>query len=143
MLRYGEHISILAIGATVSLALEAAEELAAKGIEATVVNARFAKPVDAELIIRLASHTKNLLTVEENTLYGGFGSSVTKLLYESGIHDVQVRSIGISDEYVEQGSQSLLRAKYNLNAEGIVQQVLNLFHISDSDPALISQATGQ
>ena len=127
ILRYGEDIAILAIGTIVAPALEAAQELALNGIEATVVNARFAKPLDSELIIGLASDIKRLVTVEENTLSGGFGSSVVSLLQESGIGDIQVKSIGIPDEFVEQGSQAILRSKYGLDAKGIARQVLELF----------------
>ncbi|MFC1980821.1 1-deoxy-D-xylulose-5-phosphate synthase [Chloroflexota bacterium] len=126
-LRYGEDAVILAIGATVAPALKTAGELASNGIEATVVNARFAKPLDSELIIDLASRIKRMITVEENALNGGFGSNVLKLLQESGICDVQVKNIGIPDEFVEQGTQAILRAKYGLDAEGIARQVLPLF----------------
>ena len=108
-------------------ALEAAEELASNGIEATVVNARFAKPLDSELITGLASNIKRWVTVEENALSGGFGSSVVDLLQKSGISDIQVKSIGIPDEFVEQGAQAILRSKYGLDAKGIAQQVLNWF----------------
>ena len=139
IIRYGEDVVILAIGAAVAPVLEAAKELATIGIEATVVNARFAKPLDSELIIDQASHTKRLVTVEENALYGGFGSSVAKLLQESGIHDIQVRSIGIPDEFVEQGSQAILRAKYSLDAKGIAQQVSELFYTSDSSSSLTTK----
>jgi 1-deoxy-D-xylulose-5-phosphate synthase len=125
--RYGEDVAILAIGTTVAPALEAAQELALHNIEATVVNARFAKPLDSELIIDLAGHIKRLVTVEENALYGGFGTGVIRLLQESGIHDIQVKSLGIPDEFVEQGTQPILRAKYSLDAKGIAQQVLSLF----------------
>ena len=124
VLRYGRDIAILAIGTMVALALEAARELTSKGIEATVVNARFAKPLDAELIIDLAKGIKHLVTVEENALSGGFGNSVVSLLQESGVSDVQVKSIGIPDEFVEQGSQAVLRSKYGLDAKGIARQVL-------------------
>ena len=108
-------------------ALEAAQELALKGIEATVVNARFAKPLDSELITRIASRIKNFVTVEENTLNGGFGSNVIELLQKSKMSDIQVRNIGIPDEFVEQGNQALLRSQYGLDAKGITQQVLTLF----------------
>ena len=136
ILRHGEDVAILAIGATVTPALEAAQELASKGIEATVVNARFAKPLDAELIIDLASYIKRIVTVEENALSSGFGSGVTHLLQKSAMSDVQVKSIGIPDEFVEQGAQAILRSKYGLDAEGIVQQVLALFPDHDSKPPL-------
>jgi 1-deoxy-D-xylulose-5-phosphate synthase len=127
ILRKGKDIAILAIGTTVTPALEAAGRLAERGIEATVVNARFAKPLDAELIKELTSDIKRLVTVEENTLSGGFGNSVIDLLQQSGISDVQVKVIAIPDEFVEHGSQAQLRANYGLDAEGIARQVLELF----------------
>ncbi len=127
ILRRGEDIVILSIGATVAPALEAAHELASNGIEATVVNARFAKPLDSELILDLAGDIKHWVTVEENVLSGGFGESVVALLQESGISDIQVKSIGIPDEFVEQGTQAILRSKYRLDAKGIAKQALKLF----------------
>jgi len=127
IIRYGGDVAILAIGATVAPALEAALELASNGIEATVVNARFAKPLDSELIMSLTNSIKRLVTVEENAIIGGFGNSVVDLLQKSGRADVQVKSIGIPDEFVEQGAQAILRTKYNLDAKGIARQVLALF----------------
>ncbi len=127
IIRFGDDMAILAIGATVAPALEAAQELASNGVEATVVNARFAKPLDSDLIKSVASRVKNLITVEENALSGGFGSSVIELLQKSGINDIQIRSIGIPDEFVEQGAQAIIRSQYGLDAKGIVQQILTLF----------------
>jgi len=127
ILRKGKDVAILAIGTTVTPALEAADRLAEEDIEATVANARFAKPLDAELIKDLASHTKRLVTVEENTLSGGFGNSVVDLLQQLGISDIKVKVIAIPDEFVEQGSQAQLRAHYGLDAEGIARQALELF----------------
>jgi 1-deoxy-D-xylulose-5-phosphate synthase len=134
ILRYGEDGAILALGATVTPSLKAAESLSEKGIEVTVVNTRFAKPLDAELITYLARRVKRMITVEENSLSGGFGSSVLKLLQEEAICDIQVKNIGIPDEFVEQGTQAILRAKYHLDAEGITGQVLKLFSETDSSP---------
>jgi 1-deoxy-D-xylulose-5-phosphate synthase len=127
ILRHGKDVAILAMGTMVAPALEAAEKLALSGIEATVVNARFAKPLDAELILALAGDIKRLVTVEENTLSGGFGSSVASLLKEAGVNDIQLKSIGIPDEFVDQGSQAMLRSSYGLDAPGIARQVLELF----------------
>jgi 1-deoxy-D-xylulose-5-phosphate synthase len=127
ILRCGEDVAIIAIGATVAPALEAARELVSSGIEVTVVNARFAKPLDSELIVDLASRIKLMVTVEENTLNGGFGSSVADLLHESGMSGIQVRSIGVPDDFLEQGAQSILRSKHGLDAKGIAEQVLSLF----------------
>ncbi len=126
VLRDGGDVAIFAIGATVAPALEAAQILASSGIEASVVNSRFAKPLDANLITKLASRIKRIVTVEENTLSGGFGNSVVALLQKSGI-DAQVKSLGLPDEFVEQGAQSPLRAKYALDAKGIAREVRSLF----------------
>ncbi|HUT67529.1 MAG TPA: 1-deoxy-D-xylulose-5-phosphate synthase [Dehalococcoidales bacterium] len=136
VLRYGEDVAILALGSSVAPSLEAASKLAAKGIEATVVNARFAKPLDASLINDLSGRIRRIVTVEENVLNGGFGSSVNKLLQESGRCNVQVKNIGIPDEFVEHGSQAVLRSKYGLDAEGIARQVLKLFPDSFKDLSL-------
>ncbi len=127
IVRYGEDVAILAIGTTVAPAVEAANELALNGIEATVVNSCFAKPLDSELIIDLSHRIKRVVTIEENALSGGFGSSVVKLLQKSVGGDIRVKSIGLPDEFVEQGAQVILRSKYGLDAKGIVQQVLSLF----------------
>ena len=133
VVRYGEDVAILALGTTVMPSLEAAKALAGKGVEATVVNVRFAKPLDKSLIIELAGSIKNIVTVEENVLNGGFGSSVTRLLQESGRSDVTVKNIGIPDEFVEQGTQAILRSKYSLDAEGIERKVLELFPGTGAD----------
>jgi 1-deoxy-D-xylulose-5-phosphate synthase len=132
VLRYGEDVAILATGATVAPAVEAARELAAHDIEAAVVNARFIKPLDAELLASLAGRNKRIVVVEENTLVGGLGSSVVSLLQDSEICDVKVKSIGIPDEFVEQGTQAALRDKYSLDAKGVVRQVLSSFPLLEA-----------
>jgi 1-deoxy-D-xylulose-5-phosphate synthase len=136
VVRYGEDVALIALGASVAPALEAAGELAKKGVEATVVNARFAKPLDKSLIIDLSGRIKRIVTVEENVLNGGFGSSIIKLLQESGRCDVTVKNIGIPDEFVEHGTQAILRSKYGLDANGIARQVLKLFPDSVSNVPL-------
>ncbi len=127
VLRYGEDVVIIALGASVAPSLEAADLLAEKGIKATVVNARFAKPLDKSLINDLSGRVKRIVTVEENVLTGGFGSGVNKLLQESGRGDLHIKNIGIPDEFVEHGAQAILRARYGLDAEGITRQVLEMF----------------
>jgi len=126
ILRQGEDVAIIAIGSMVAPAMEAAMGLASQGIEATVVNARFANPLDSELIIDLASRIKRVVTVEENVLRGGFGSAVTALLQQSGKGDIQTKNIGITDEFVGQGPQASLRAEYDLDGPGIIRAVLSL-----------------
>ncbi len=127
LLKDGHDIALLAIGATVQPSLAAAQELAKQNISAAVVNARFAKPLDSKLILELASRIGRIITTEENTLCGGFGSAVLGLLEHSGLSNVKVRRLGIPDEFVEHGHPSLLRAKYKLDAPGIAQQVVSLF----------------
>ena len=127
LMREGSDVAILAVGVTVAPALEAAYELAAKGVQAAVVNARYVKPLDVELITSLVRYIPRLVTVEENTLDGGFGSSVTRLLQDLGVDETPVKTIGIPDRYVEQGAQAAIRARYGLDAEGITRQVLSMF----------------
>jgi len=127
ILRYGDDVAILAIGASVAPSLEAANELARGGIQATVVNARFAKPLDTALICNLADRVKRFVTVEENVLAGGFGNAVARVLSEAGRCDISLKTVGIRDAFVEHGSQTILRSKYGLDSKGIVQQVMNLF----------------
>jgi len=115
----GSDLCIIAIGSTVYPALEAAETLGRKGISAGVVNARFIKPLDAELIRAVATKTGRLLTVEENALQGGFGSAVLELLYDSGLQHVKIKRLGIPDRYIEQGSQAQLRNDVGIDAQGI------------------------
>ncbi len=124
IVRNGGDVAILAVGVTVAPALEAARMLSLNGIEATVVNSRFAKPLDAKLIVELARRIKYIVTVEENTLSGGFGSSVAALLQKAG-SESQVKSLGLPDEFIEHGSQSVLRAQYALDAPGIAREVGN------------------
>jgi len=115
----GSDLYIIAFGSTVYPALEAAEALGRKGFSVGVVNARFVKPLDAELIMSVANKTGRLVTVEENALQGGFGSAVLELLYDSGMQHVKIRRIGIPDRYIEQGSQAQLRKDVGIDAEGI------------------------
>jgi 1-deoxy-D-xylulose-5-phosphate synthase len=142
VLKDGNDVAILALGAPVAAAMEAAAELSAKGIEASVVNARFARPLDASLINDLAGRTKKMVTIEENVLNGGYGSSVLKLLQESGRCDMTVKNIGIPDDFVEHGTQAILRAKYSLDAGGIVKKVLEMFpeYAIGSPPAVKDSA---
>ncbi len=124
MLRAGEDVGLLAIGNMVAPALEAADCLARNAIEAGVASARFAKPLDVPLITDLARRTGHLITIEENVLDGGLGSAVARALHEAGMHGVCLKTMGIPDEFVEQGPQAVLRARYGLDAPGIMGQVM-------------------
>lgn len=121
VLREGEDLLILAVGASVYPALDAAATLAQQGFSATVVNARFIKPLDENLILSLAARHGRILTVEENILAGGFGSAVLELLADRGLYGLTVKRLGIPDVFVEHGAQGVLRQKYGLDAAGILK----------------------
>ena len=120
----GNDLTIVAIGATVYPALQAADALRLKGFSVGVVNARFVKPLDAELIFNVARRTGRIMTVEENALQGGFGSAVLELLYDNNMQNVKVRRLGLPDHYIEQGSQAQLRKDVGIDAEGITTAAL-------------------
>lgn len=120
VLTNGKDLLILAIGTTVLEALEAYQILLEKHIDATVVNCRFVKPLDAELICNLAKEIPYILTIEENLRQGGFGSAVLELLHDDGINNLQIKRLGIHDTFVEHGPSNLLRKKYGIDAQAIV-----------------------
>ncbi|HBA88773.1 MAG TPA: 1-deoxy-D-xylulose-5-phosphate synthase [Geobacter sp.] len=115
----GNDLTLVAVGSTVYPALEAAALLKQKGIFASVVNARFIKPIDSALILSQARRTGCIVTVEENALLGGFGSAVLEVLSDAGMAGVRVKRIGLPDQFIEQGSQSQLRADLGLDGAGI------------------------
>jgi 1-deoxy-D-xylulose-5-phosphate synthase len=125
VLKEGDDLAIIAIGSTVDPSLKAAGLLNERGINCAVVNARFAKPLDFDTIRGLARATKRLVTVEENSLIGGFGSEVLSLV--SNIAGTKVLRIGIPDEFVQHGAPGILRADYGLDPEGIARRILSFF----------------
>jgi 1-deoxy-D-xylulose-5-phosphate synthase len=124
ILRDGGDVAIVAYGSMVYPSLKAAEQLASERIECTVVNARFVKPLDAELLLALARTRRLIVTVEEAYLAGGFGSAVMELLEENGLQDqVRVVRMGVPDRLVTHGDPKLLLAKYGLDPDGIYTRV--------------------
>jgi 1-deoxy-D-xylulose-5-phosphate synthase len=126
LLREGDDVVIVAIGSTVVPSLRAADMLEEMEIHPAVINARFLKPLDGDLIGDWAARTGRVLTVEENVLQGGFGSAVLELLQEKGLRDIRVKRLGIPDLFVEHGPQPFLRAKYGIDEGGIVSGVKQL-----------------
>ena len=122
IIKQGEDMVIIGIGSTVMPSLEAAEHLALGDIDAMVINARFAKPLDTELILDVGNHTKKMVIVEENILSGGFGAAVLELLEKAEASDVKVKRLGIPDEFVTHGKQDFLRSLYHLDALGIAKE---------------------
>ncbi len=126
LLRDGDDVALLAVGNHVSTALQAAEALAEQGIEARVINGRFIKPLDGELISTAARECKALVTIEENALMGGFGSAVLEHLADQGLFGARVVRLGLPDRFIEHGSQAILREKVGLTAEAVVGKVKEL-----------------
>jgi len=126
LLRDGTEVAILAIGVPVSQAVTAAKRLEDEGISTAVVNARFVKPLDRNLIVEVATRVRYVVTVEEGSKMGGFGSAVLEALSDAGVTDVTTKVLGLPDWFIEQGPQDLLRERYGLTAEGIYQSVKQL-----------------
>jgi 1-deoxy-D-xylulose-5-phosphate synthase len=138
-LREGSDVAILAYGEMVYPAVDAAERLAKDGIHATVVNARFVKPLDEKLITEIANSHRVILTAEDAYLAGGFGSAVMELLEEKGLlQKVHVVRLGVADEIVPHGDPKALLAEYGLSADGIAAKVRETLD-SMENPRLDSQ----
>ncbi|MCH9037037.1 MAG: 1-deoxy-D-xylulose-5-phosphate synthase [Chloroflexi bacterium] len=122
-LREGKDLVLVALGSMVYPALEAAESLAGEGVECTVLNARFVKPLDRKLILDNISRTGLALTIEEHLLVGGFGQAVVGLVEEAMPKGAKVKTLGVPDRFVEHGPRSELLASLDLDADGIVRRV--------------------
>jgi 1-deoxy-D-xylulose-5-phosphate synthase len=124
IVREGSKIAILSLGTRLSEALKAAEELASFGLSTTVADARFAKPLDMDLLRRLAAHHEVLLTVEEGSS-GGFGAMVLQALAREGLLDrgLKVRTLHLPDRFIEQNKPQAMYAEAGLDARGIVAAV--------------------
>jgi 1-deoxy-D-xylulose-5-phosphate synthase len=122
VLREGEDLLIVAIGNRVYPAVEAADVLADFGISVAVVNARFVKPLDEELIVPLAERIGRIITIEDGVLMGGFGSAVLEALAHRGIQGVQVRRLGIPDQFIEHGDVKTLYSLCGCDEEAVVRE---------------------
>jgi len=124
VLREGERVALLGYGYGVPLALGAADRLEKHGLDPTVADARFAKPLDADLIASLAADHELLVTVEENVLSGGFGSAVVESLADRDLlGETRVLRIGLPDRYVGHGKPALLREEVGLTPELVAERV--------------------
>src|SRR5689334_1298922 len=121
IVRQGSKVALLSFGTRLGECLKAADELSAHGLSTTVADARFAKPLDVDLLLRLAREHEVLLTIEEGSV-GGFGSFVLQTLAEQGVLDrgIKVRPLVLPDIFIDQDSPNAMYAKANLDAKGIV-----------------------
>ena len=140
LLRPGKDLVIIAIGSTVQNAMEAAVRLDSEGIDAAVINARFVKPLDRELIMTLAQKTGRVITVEENVLQGGFGSAVLEMFEEESFFPKALKRLGVNDFFVPHGSQTILRNLCCIDTDAIESAALKML---DSNHGKVLRAIGQ
>lgn len=127
VIRQGKDLAIVAIGSMVHPSLEAAKLLAMDGIDATLINARFLKPLDEELLERVTNEVKFLVTVEEHVRNDGFGALVLEFLEKIGRNDIKVKRLALPDCFIPQGPRDLLLGRYGLTAERIKEAVKTIF----------------
>lgn len=135
VLRDGGDIALLGFGASVTECVKAAGILSAQGVEATVVNARFAKPLDETLITALARRCGRIVTVEENVRAGGFGEGVLALLADNHLAGSFLGALTMPDAIVDHGPQTTMRALYCVDAQGIAARVVELLGTPGGDSA--------
>jgi 1-deoxy-D-xylulose-5-phosphate synthase len=123
ILREGDRVAIVGYGSGVQKALEAADLLAEGGLEVTVADARFAKPLDERLLSDLAAEHELLVTVEEGVLAGGFGSAVWECLSDAGGDVPRILRVGLPDRYVTHGKPALLHAEVGFTGKAIAQRI--------------------
>ncbi|TSI08587.1 1-deoxy-D-xylulose-5-phosphate synthase [Lysinibacillus sp. BW-2-10] len=126
VLREGEDVAILTFGTTIPMAMQAADELSTQGINAKVINARFIKPLDVDMLHDLMAKKTPILTVEEAILQGGFGSAVLEFASENQYSDILIDRMGIPDQFIEQGSVDLLLDEIHLTKDEAVTRAQNL-----------------
>ncbi|WP_289136206.1 1-deoxy-D-xylulose-5-phosphate synthase [uncultured Brevibacillus sp.] len=130
IVREGKHVAILSFGHVFEIAEQAVNQLQAEGIKPMLINARFCKPLDEELLFRLAGEGYDIITVEEGSEMGGFGSAVLECYNRAGYHDMNVQIIAVDDYFVEHGSVKEQRQEVGLTAENIASRVRTLLPIS-------------
>jgi 1-deoxy-D-xylulose-5-phosphate synthase len=127
IIKQGDDAAIFAIGSTVYPAIEASEMLEKEGINCSVINSRFIKPIDKDCVLKFADKTKHIITVEENVIQGGFGSAILEEIQDHS-KDLNIINLGIPDTFVEHGPQNVLRAKYQIDAQGIYNTVKKMLN---------------
>ena len=128
VLKAGTDATILTFGTTIPMAEEVAEKLAEQGISVEIVNARFIKPMDEEMLHRIYQTGRPVLTIEESMLQGGFGSAVLEFANDHGYDTNQTERMGIPDEFIEHGSVDLLMRDIHLTAEEAEKRITKLVH---------------
>ncbi len=129
-IKSGEDVAFLAVGSMVQFAIKASEKLSQEGITAEVINMRFVKPLDEKMLDEIAARNKKIITLEENTIVGGFGSGVTEYFAQQNYkNDILV--IGLPDQFVEHGTQAELYKMLEIDADGIVKRTKLFLNAND------------
>jgi 1-deoxy-D-xylulose-5-phosphate synthase len=123
VLKSGEDLTILTFGTMIPVAMDAAQTLEKEGIRVEVVNARSIKPLDDEMLTRIAVQNRPILTIEEAALQGGFGSAVLEYLNDNQFHNVVVKRMGIPDRFIEHGSVKELWEEIGLTSQNVIQVI--------------------
>ena len=126
-MREGRDLTLFAYGSMVAIALQAAAELEKQGISCGVANARFAKPLDMDLLRRIVESTPRILTLEEHLEIGGFGAGVLEAFHDAGLPADGVKVHAIADQFIEHSPQAQQRHNLKLDVEGVVEKVLAVY----------------
>jgi 1-deoxy-D-xylulose-5-phosphate synthase len=126
VLRDGKDAVILTFGTTIPMAMEAAEELAKRNIHVKVVNARFIKPLDDEMLHEIMSKNMPILTIEEGVLKGGFGSAILEFASDNKYNHIEIERMGIPDRFVDHGSVDLLLEELHITKEETIARIESL-----------------
>ncbi len=125
IIKDGEDIAIIALGDMVEKSLEAVEILNQKGLNPMLINARFVKPIDKDLLLQISKKCDYIFTVENNICSGGFGSRILEVAVECNLSNIEFHQLGFPNKFIEQGTCDELFAKYKLNPEGLADTILN------------------
>jgi len=129
VLKQGKDLTILSIGYMSGISLEAANLLSKEGLDCEVINARFIKPFDMDLILHSISKTKRLFTVEEGVVASGFGSFVLESIIDKAPKDTIIKTIGLPDKFIEHGDREILLDRYDLSVQKIKEKVKTVFDL--------------
>ena len=126
ILKQGKDISIIAIGKTVSRAIEVAKMLEKEKIDAEVINARFLKPLDIEAIKKSIEKTRNVITIEDGTIINGLGTATKELIINENMENIKIKSYAYPDEFIKHGSVEELEKIYNQDAKSIYEYIVKM-----------------
>lgn len=124
VLKTGVDITIIALGKTVSKAMQIAEDLEKKNISVEVINLRFLKPIDTDTVLKSIEKTKNVITIEDGYVINGMGNAITKLIVDQQVENIKIKNLGYPDKFIKHGNVEEIEKKYKLDIESI-EEIIN------------------